>query len=91
MAKKIGMHFYIGGKVQGVWFRSSAQTVARKLGVTGWAANLPDGRLEIVAFGNSVQLSELRKWLSYGPPLAQVADFTHKQIPWQAMEDFEVR
>lgn len=43
------LHVYYSGKVQGVGFRFTAQDIARDLGVFGWAKNLRDGRVEIVA------------------------------------------
>ena len=46
----------ISGKVQGVCYRASAADMANSLGVTGYARNLPDGRVKIVAEGSPASL-----------------------------------
>lgn len=42
----------VHGRVQGVGFRYWVQGRAREVGVTGWARNLPDGRVQVVAEGS---------------------------------------
>jgi len=64
--------FFVTGKVQGVFFRASAQRQARTLGITGHAVNLPDGRVEVLACGDEQALSELEAWLHHGPKGAKV-------------------
>ena len=44
-------HIFVSGRVQGVFFRAGAQTRAKKIGVYGFARNLPDARVEIIAEG----------------------------------------
>jgi acylphosphatase len=44
-------HVYYGGKVQGVGFRFTAESIAHRVGVQGFVKNLPDGRVEIVCEG----------------------------------------
>ena len=51
MADLIGRHYFLSGKVQGVWFRASTKEQADLLGVTGWVRNLSDGRVEVLAYG----------------------------------------
>ncbi|MCG6895920.1 MAG: acylphosphatase [Thiocapsa sp.] len=62
----------VGGRVQGVFFRASAREQAMRLGLTGYARNLPDGRLEVVACGEPGGVSQLRDWLRTGPAGAEV-------------------
>lgn len=67
-----GARFLIGGKVQGVFFRASTREEALRLGLSGYARNLADGRVEVVASGRSETLHELERWLWQGPPAARV-------------------
>ncbi len=46
------MHIYYSGRVQGVGFRFTAEAAARKSGLSGFAKNLRDGRVEVVAEGS---------------------------------------
>jgi len=69
---KACIHCTVSGRVQGVFFRASAQAEARRLGLTGWARNLPDGRVEVLACGERDALDRLREWLGDGPEHARV-------------------
>jgi acylphosphatase len=42
---------FVRGRVQGVGFRWWTRARALELGLAGWAANLSDGRVEVVAEG----------------------------------------
>jgi acylphosphatase len=64
--------FLVFGKVQGVFFRDSTRTVARRLAIRGVARNLADGSVEVVAQGTAGAIDELRGWLQHGPPQARV-------------------
>jgi len=64
----------VAGKVQGVFFRASAKKQADLLGVQGFARNLPDGRVEIIAKGEQQALQQLTEWCRRGPMLARVSD-----------------
>ncbi|WP_297795396.1 acylphosphatase [uncultured Marinobacter sp.] len=62
----------VSGKVQGVCYRASTEDVAHQLRLTGYARNLPDGRVEVVAEGAHEDLQALRDWCEEGPPAAVV-------------------
>ena len=70
--KSSAARFLVSGKVQGVWFRASARDQAVSLGLRGYARNLPDGRVEVLAVGDEAAIDELAAWLRQGPPLARV-------------------
>lgn len=65
--------FTVHGRVQGVWFRDSTRREAERLSITGYAINLPDGNVEVLAWGTPESLRELEAWLQQGPPLARVS------------------
>ncbi len=62
----------ISGRVQGVFFRREIISLARRLDVTGWVRNLPDGRVEAVAEGDKQKLDELVRFCRIGPSGARV-------------------
>jgi len=68
--------FRVKGRVQGVWFRESTRQQASRLGIQGYAINLPDGSVEVLACGRPDALGRLAGWLQQGPPLAQVLSVT---------------
>ncbi len=83
--------FTVSGHVQGVFFRASTRERAQQLGVTGYAMNLPDGRVEVIACGMDEQLDALSDWLQQGPPQAVVEHCSSREIPEQAFAVFGIR
>jgi acylphosphatase len=82
--------FLVLGFVQGVFFRATTQAVARRLGLTGWVRNLPDGRVEVLACGEEAKLAELEAWLWQGPRHAQVKQVAASDAGSQSFSDFRV-
>lgn len=85
---QICVHAFISGKVQGVYYRFSTQQQAWRLGVTGWAKNLSDGRVEVLLCGEEAAVYELESWLRIGPPAACVEHVEVRVIEWQMIVDF---
>ncbi len=84
--------FYIAGRVQGVFFRASTRAEARRLGITGYAKNLADGRVEVQAHSDDTEaLAELESWLQHGPPQARVDTVKRQSATDPAPQDFEIR
>jgi acylphosphatase len=85
MAKAI--RCYISGRVQGVFFRASTRKQAKALGLTGWARNLPDGRVDVFACGDEQRLQQLRAWLNHGPQHAQVTAIECETVNTESFPD----
>ncbi len=66
----------VKGRVQGVLFRASTQQQAQRLNIQGWAKNLSDGSVEVVACGEEQNVEQLQRWLHQGPPRAEVDSVT---------------
>lgn len=67
---------YVSGHVQGVFYRASTRHEAERQGITGYARNLSDGRVEVVACGAKASVEVFCEWLSKGPAHAQVSNVT---------------
>ncbi|MFX0043068.1 MAG: acylphosphatase [Candidatus Hodarchaeota archaeon] len=74
--KRIKIKVY--GLVQGVFFRYTTRKVARKLGLTGYVKNLPNGCVLIEAEGPENKLYELLEFSKKGPKYAQVEKVEHE-------------
>ena len=72
--QKMQRYILISGKVQGVGFRHFTRQNATQLGVRGYAKNLPNGKVEVVAEGDKATLDEFVKILWKGPPASRVED-----------------
>jgi acylphosphatase len=73
-SEKLAKRFFVSGRVQGVGYRYFAMDAAEQTGVTGYARNLADGRVEVYAIGTNAQLRDLARELRRGPTLAAVAE-----------------
>lgn len=86
------LYVLIGGRVQGVGFRYYAEREARRLDLTGWVRNRPDGDVELTAEGDDDALHRLLEWCNQGPPSAAV---DHVQASWSPalgeFADFRIR
>lgn len=83
--------FRVTGRVQGVFFRDSTRRVALDLGLTGYAKNMPDGSVEVLACGGRESLDRLAEWLRSGPPMASVTGVEAADTDVAPPEDFTAR
>ena len=65
-------HLLVEGRVQGVFYRAGAEREAARLGLSGFARNLRDGRVEIEIEGAPRAVDEFIAWARMGPPRADV-------------------
>lgn len=73
----IAVRFLIEGRVQGVGYRAWTCQLALRLGVAGYAQNLPDGRVTVLAEGTPEAIAELSSGLQFGPKGARVDKVTN--------------
>lgn len=64
----------VRGLVQGVFFRASTEREAKRLGLTGWVRNLPDGSVELCVLGEEDAVATMIAWARRGPDAARVDD-----------------
>ena len=69
---RVARRYLISGRVQGVGFRYFAEAAAAREGLHGSARNLPDGRVEVVAEGESESIDRFERAIRHGPPGARV-------------------
>ena len=74
----------VSGQVQGVGFRYATREKARELKLAGYAHNLDDGRVEVLAEGERSAVQALMAWLDKGPAHARV-----ERVEVAAMEQAE--
>lgn len=81
----------VSGQVQGVFYRASTQRKARELGLTGYARNLPDGRVEVLACGEPAAVAALCVWLGQGPPRSRVTAVEWMKVEMAAPDEFSIK
>jgi len=86
--QKMARQYFVRGRVQGVGYRYFAQKEASRIGVTGYARNLDDGRVEVYACGTAAQLSELEGLLWKGPRWSDVHGVETREEALRKYSDF---
>jgi acylphosphatase len=74
-----------------VFFRAAAREQAQRLGLTGYARNLPDGKVEVLVCGPPDIVGQLREWLRTGPPMADVTGVACEPSAFQHLTGFATR
>jgi acylphosphatase len=82
----------VDGRVQGVGFRFFAAREAEGLGLRGYARNLPDGKVEVVATGDVSSLETFVERLRVGPRGARVDGLRQRDLePAPEFEAFTIQ
>ena len=85
------MHLIVSGRVQGVFFRDNTRKKALGLGICGYAKNLPDGNVDVVAQGDELKIKELIDFIKKGPGISKVTDMKIKHRELENFKSFEIR
>ena len=84
------IHLLIRGKVQGVFYRATANDIAKENGITGWIKNTPASDVEAVISGTKDQLEKFTEWCRQGPRRAQVSEVVITEIEEEDFAEFTV-
>jgi acylphosphatase len=88
-AIKISVH----GMVQGVGYRALVRGIALRMGIKGYAKNMPDGSVEVFAMGEGESLKEFLKAINvdteHGPQVHKIEIESSEDI--DAYDSFYVR
>lgn len=90
MSVLIARRCFVSGRVQGVFYRASTRQKAVELGCAGFARNLPDGRVEVLAVGEPPAVQGLLEWLWQGPPASEVKAVEVQELTLEDLEDLPV-
>jgi acylphosphatase len=91
MSGKKRAHVIVEGRVQGVFFRAYTSDEAKKLGLTGWVRNRPEGTVEALIEGNAAPVETMLRWFHQGSPGSRVtAVHVTEETPVGDSSTFEI-
>ena len=77
---------FVSGRVQGVFYRATCVRKAQELGVSGYARNLADGRVEVLACGEAAAVARFVEWLWEGSPSSKVAAVDTTEVDFEPVQ-----
>ena len=83
-------HLIVSGGVQGVFFRANVRNKAMELGLKGYAKNLENGDVEVVAQGNEEKINELIGFIKNGPGISSVTGIQVRHKEPENFKSFEI-
>ena len=89
--QNLARRLHVRGRVQGVFFRSAVRREAADRGVCGWAANRPDGSVEVLLEGERPDVEALISFCAQGPPGARVSHIEVSECPPRGLTGFDIR
>ena len=81
----------VSGRVQGVFFRDATRRKAMELGLNGYAKNLEDGNVEIVAEGDEYKINELIEFIKNNPGRSKVENIKICHKLAENFKTFEIK
>ncbi len=87
---KVCMKFIVSGVVQGVGFRYHTCHEGNKRGLTGYAKNLDNGDVEVIACGDKSSIESLHDWLKKGPRMSIVNQLLSQQLEFKSYKGFNI-
>ncbi|EAR56739.1 hypothetical acylphosphatase [Photobacterium sp. SKA34] len=81
----------VTGRVQGVGFRFHTAHEGLKYSLKGYAKNLPDGSVEILACGEKENIDALLVWLGSGVKLADIKSIKTEELEWRHVDGFTIK
>lgn len=93
MNENVRLTAWVRGRVQGVGFRWWTRATALEIGgLSGYAGNLGDGRVQVVAEGARDQCQRLLDWLQHGDTPGRAEGVTEIwSEPRGGYDGFEIR
>ncbi|BDM71965.1 acylphosphatase [Streptomyces nigrescens] len=93
MEEEVRVTAWVRGRVQGVGFRWFTRANALRIGeLSGFASNLEDGRVQVVAEGPKDRCDQLLDWLRTGDTPGRVDGVTEIwATPRGGYDGFEIR
>jgi acylphosphatase len=88
---RVRVHAIVSGRVQGVGYRFSTASEARRRHIAGWVRNLSNGHVEAVFEGNRSAVVQMLEWCQRGPVGAVVQDLQAEYGTPEGLQNFEVR
>lgn len=84
------VHLIVSGKVQGVFFRDNTRKRAEELGLKGYAKNLEDGTVEVIAEGDDAKINELITFIKKGQGISRVEGIKLKHKNPENFKNFKI-
>lgn len=82
---KKAVQLRIEGRVQGVGFRYSVQSIAARLGISGWVKNEYDGSVSVFCEGDASKIDTFIRWCRKGPSYSRVSRVDIKILPYRGV------
>lgn len=86
----IALALQIKGKVQGVFFRKTAQEKATEFQINGFVKNQDDGSVYMEIEGDEEGVALFLDWCGQGSEQAQVSEVVYDEIEAQNFKSFEI-